>query len=369
MIRYSLPVSACASLLCATSAFAQLGPIETFVEAPFQGGRSPVTDGVIGEDEYDSSYFYSFVDLENPGNPFPPLNQMCGAVGVDCNDEINVPGDADLSADVFYAHDEESLFIGFKVIDLFLNADEDQAPFHNDGVELVIDADADGADGRAWSLEGFKLNTHTLPTADFPPTANAIVFDPDNSGEMGTFFVANSVQESVGYTIEFQIPLASLDVEDGDGYTPASTGSLMRTNFAINDIDVEGGDQGTATHAMQWVVEDNPLSPFGGAEEVWVVGLALTESHVPDPWPGDVDGDGHTDVSDLNVMALNWQGSGKTKEQGDLTGDGSVNAADLNILALNWQTWRDGMPAAVPEPASLALVLSAFLLLLIRRRR
>jgi hypothetical protein len=89
-------------------------------------------------------------------------------------------------------------------------------------------------------------------------------------------------------------------------------------------------------------------------------GLALV-SDVVEPWPGDVDGDGHTDVSDLNIMALNWQMSGKTMAEGDLTGDGNVNAADLNVLAINWQTWRDGMPAAVPEPSSMMLVLVGLL--------
>ena len=82
----------------------------------------------------------------------------------------------------------------------------------------------------------------------------------------------------------------------------------------------------------------------------------------PDPWPGDVNGDGHTDVADLNILGINWRGEGKTMEEGDLTGDGLVNSADLNIVALNWNTWRDGPPAAaVPEPGSVTLLLLGLL--------
>ncbi len=88
-------------------------------------------------------------------------------------------------------------------------------------------------------------------------------------------------------------------------------------------------------------------------------GLALVGGAV-EPWPGDVNGDGHTDVADLNIIGRNWRMSGKTMADGDLTGDGNVDAADLNILAINWQTWRP-MPASVPEPSGVALLLAGLL--------
>jgi hypothetical protein len=351
-------------MLCATSAFAGIGPIEMFVEAPYHN-VSPLTDGVITEGEYNSTYFYSFVDLENPGNPYPPLNQMCGAAGIECNDEINIPGDADLSATVHYGHDDENLYIGFDVIDTFLNEDEGDAPWNNDGVELFIDADADGADARNWSLEGFQLVADTIDPMVRPPEGYGLIWE--EGGDPGTFFTASTVLEGVGYTIEFQIPLASLDIEDGPGETAASTGSLLRSNFAINDVDIEFGTQSDATHGMQWFVEDDPRSPFGGAEEVWVVGIALTEA--PPGLEGDINMDGHVDAGDLNIIGINWQTSGKTPEEGDLTGDGVVDAADLNILALNWQTWAGGAAAAVPEPSTLWLAIVCGLLTLGFRRR
>ena len=84
--------------------------------------------------------------------------------------------------------------------------------------------------------------------------------------------------------------------------------------------------------------------------------ITFVESLIPDPWPGDVNGDGRTDPADLNIMAINWQMTGKTYEEGDLTGDGIVNAADLNILGGNWRTMRPAA-AAVPEPSAAIVLL------------
>jgi hypothetical protein len=96
--------------------------------------------------------------------------------------------------------------------------------------------------------------------------------------------------------------------------------------------------------------------------------INFVESEVLPPWPGDVDGDGHTDVADLNIIGLNWRMSGKLKAEGDLTGDGMVDAADLNMLGINWQTWREGEPAAVPEPSGCVLILTSLVGLLALRR-
>jgi hypothetical protein len=95
---------------------------------------------------------------------------------------------------------------------------------------------------------------------------------------------------------------------------------------------------------------------------------------VPDPWPGDADGDGHTDAADLNILGLNWQ---KTVTGGiadaDFNEDGFVDASDLNEIGSNWQTWDPDAPmaASVPEPSSVTLLLTAFLACcgILRKRR
>jgi len=52
---------------------------------------------------------------------------------------------------------------------------------------------------------------------------------------------------------------------------------------------------------------------------------------------GDANHDRHVDVTDLGVLATNWQGSGKTFSDGDFNYDGVVDVTDLGILATNWQ--------------------------------
>jgi hypothetical protein len=48
--------------------------------------------------------------------------------------------------------------------------------------------------------------------------------------------------------------------------------------------------------------------------------------------PGDIDGDGLVNASDLALLFNNWGGAGST----DLNGDGVTNGDDLSILLADW---------------------------------
>jgi hypothetical protein len=52
---------------------------------------------------------------------------------------------------------------------------------------------------------------------------------------------------------------------------------------------------------------------------------------------GDANHDQRVDVTDLGILATNWQGTGKTFSQADFNYDGKVDVSDLGILATNWQ--------------------------------
>jgi hypothetical protein len=104
--------------------------------------------------------------------------------------------------------------------------------------------------------------------------------------------------------------------------------------------------------------------------------LGATSPTLVDFLPGDANGDGKVDISDLLTLANNWQTSGHDWAEADFTGDGIVDGADLAVLASNWQAGvnspmdlvlaRLGLPQlSVPEPAITLLMCSA---LLLRRR-
>ena len=76
--------------------------------------------------------------------------------------------------------------------------------------------------------------------------------------------------------------------------------------------------------------------------------------------PGDANGDGIVDGSDVTILAGNWQygviGGGATREMGDFNGDGRVDGSDVTILAGNWQYGVTATTASIPEPSTLIIL-------------
>ena len=48
--------------------------------------------------------------------------------------------------------------------------------------------------------------------------------------------------------------------------------------------------------------------------------------------PGDINGDGVVDVTELLIVVANWGGSG----EGDINGDGTVDDSDILLLVGAW---------------------------------
>ena len=86
-----------------------------------------------------------------------------------------------------------------------------------------------------------------------------------------------------------------------------------------------------------------------------------------DPTPGDANHDGLVDDLDLTALATRWQQSGGLAE-GDFTGDGFVDDLDLTVLATAWPAGGLGL-SAVPEPATLSLLVLGALAVLRRPHR
>jgi hypothetical protein len=90
---------------------------------------------------------------------------------------------------------------------------------------------------------------------------------------------------------------------------------------------------------------------------------------------GDANLNGSVTAADYNILLLNFGQSGKHWDTADFNGNGTVTAADYNELLLKFgqSTTPPGSgsvsAAAVPEPASVAMLLMGSLLIVRRARR
>jgi len=85
--------------------------------------------------------------------------------------------------------------------------------------------------------------------------------------------------------------------------------------------------------------------------------------------PGDADLDGSVLLSDLSILAFNWEDdTGMTWLTADFDLNGTVNLADLSELAFHWEETEAGAPP-VPEPMTVGLLALGAAAILRRRRR
>ncbi len=143
---------------------------------------------------------------------------------------------------------------------------------------------------------------------------------------------------------------------------------VQQTELGNHLFNFVGGDQGVASTIRMYTDRDGA---FFYTDDV------LLESRPA----GDADWDGDVDLSDLSILATNWDSAvtlaqddpewdGVTYEElwdhADFTENGIVDLSDLSALATNWQV---GVPAStVPEPMTMSLLAIGGIALLRRRR-
>ena len=140
----------------------------------------------------------------------------------------------------------------------------------------------------------------------------------------------------------------TLDVVLTSGYVPQSGDEFT--------LMVYGSSGGSFSE------QNYPELPGGLLWNFSADGDALTLAVRSSQTPGDMNGDGDVDSSDLRQFMTHFGMQGANSSQGDFDGDGKTGLADL-IMLRNRLTDGSPSPAAVPEPSGAVYFLAALMVL------
>jgi hypothetical protein len=136
-----------------------------------------------------------------------------------------------------------------------------------------------------------------------------------------------------------------------------------------------------AAETVDWsVVSNTESNDFTATQIAFTMGagatLQIDEIRIGETWEdvlpylaptldGDLDGDGFVGIADLNIVLGNWNTNVTAGDPlaGDPSGDGFVGIEDLNRVLGNWNAGTPPSALAVPEPASLGLLVAGGLAL------
>ena len=134
------------------------------------------------------------------------------------------------------------------------------------------------------------------------------------------------------------------DSTQWESWIAAGDGVIDSVDFTLDSIQIWGTDDAVIYLDQIAHDADAPLAPF---------------------IPGDANGDGRVDGSDVDdprrqlAVWCRRRAGGATWAMGDFNGDGAVDGSDVTILAGNWQYGVTSAAAMVPEPSTIALLLTA----------
>jgi hypothetical protein len=235
---------------------------------------SPVADGVIGPKEYGV-----------------PLNITWSADSTLAAFDSQVTGDttknktpSDLAIKLYAAYSDKSLFIAFQVRDQFVDAQEADktTPHQNDGVEVFIDGDRVPNDFVSSMTQADPTQSQVLPSEGFQLLADAAGHQYTRAQAFSDADWKTTAKRTPdGYIIEFEIPLALIDTQDGPAFKLAGPGSVLNFALAVTDNDQEVREQKSYAYLR---TSNQTQSPWIGGESAWNFAIELEPKRSLLPW-------------------------------------------------------------------------------------
>ncbi len=220
---------------------------------------SLVADGVIGPGEYGPGIDVDFT-----------ARSRFGALLAGMGNSAMSKSPQDLSIRLAAAYSDRALFLAVHVRDqsVHTQAAGTDSPYLGDCVEIFLDGDRvanDFTPEMPWNQRGSREGFQLLADAAGHRMTVASALTNDN-------WNAATKRTGDGYIVECEIPLSSIDVEDGPRFAPPKPGALINLGMAIDDSDenVEGKRSFGYVRARTEVA-----SPFMGGENSWSFGIRL----------------------------------------------------------------------------------------------
>ena len=180
------------------------------------------------------------------------------------------------------------------------------------GLDLDITANASAVSNLTAATTNPTLNLGVLPG-----TASATGIERAVGGQLANVFSLNPGIDTSSKILLFTTD-ATVDAAAADGTVVTFAASIANNGGIVIYPDANAGA--------------NVNAPGDAGTSVSFVDYDLTVS-APPACPGDVNGDGATDVSDFFILGGNFgTTSGATLADGDLNGDGAVDVSDFFIL-------------------------------------
>ena len=211
-------------------AFQELVPGQRPTLVAYPTSAPPELDGSIDTGEYDAAVpvFVEFSQPDMPPGMVPDNVPMLPEGKTDWSVADLRVDEADLSYKIYLMYTATDLYVAVDVTD-DIHWDDSEFAWQDDDVEVFIDGDLISNDLALGPGEANAEGFHILMDIGGESFGTFVEFNADWFAAAGTY--------AGGRVVEFRIPLATIDTQDGPGERPPAPGNTIGFNIAVSDDD------------------------------------------------------------------------------------------------------------------------------------